>query len=41
VLSGPPVELALFLSGRRDAARTELVGDAAAVAKVEATSSGL
>ena len=41
VLSGPPVELALFLSGRRDAARTQLDGDAAAVAEVEATSSGL
>jgi uncharacterized protein (TIGR03085 family) len=41
VLTGGPVELVLFLSGRRDAARTDLAGDAAAVAAVESTSSGL
>ena len=41
VLSGPPVELVLFLGGRRAAARVDLSGDAAAVAAVESTTSGL
>ena len=41
VLSGAPVELLLFLTGRRAAAVTELDGDVAAVTKVEATASGL
>jgi uncharacterized protein (TIGR03085 family) len=41
VITGAPVELVLFLSGRRSAAQVELGGDPAAVAKVEATSSGL
>ena len=35
VLSGPPTELALYLSGRRSAAVVELSGDEAAVAAVE------
>jgi uncharacterized protein (TIGR03085 family) len=41
VLSGAPVELVLFLSGRRGAAQVGLDGDPAAVAKVQATSSDL
>jgi uncharacterized protein (TIGR03085 family) len=41
VLRGGPVELVMFLSGRRDGAEATLEGDPAAVAKVEATSSSL
>jgi uncharacterized protein (TIGR03085 family) len=41
VLSGPPVELVLYLSGRRGGSQATLDGDAAAVARVESTSSGL
>lgn len=41
VLTGGPVELALFVSGRRSAAEVTLSGDEAAVAQVEAVSSGL
>lgn len=41
VLSGGPVELVLFLSGRRGGSQASLEGDAEAVAKVEATASGL
>ena len=41
VLSGGPVELVLYLSGRRGAAEVVLSGDEAAVAKLEATASGL
>ena len=41
VLRGAPVELVLFLSGRREGSQATLEGDPAAVAKVDATSSGL
>jgi len=41
VLSGGPLELVLYLSGRRSAARIDLSGDAAAVAAVTSTASGL
>ena len=37
-LTGPPVELLLYLQGRRSASRAQLGGDAAAVAAVEAAS---
>jgi uncharacterized protein (TIGR03085 family) len=41
VLSGGPVELVLYLSGRRSAARVDLSGDPAAVAAIRGTASGL
>ena len=41
VLSGAPLELALYLSGRRGAARVELHGPAEAVAAVESAALGL
>lgn len=40
-LSGDPVELLLYLYGRKDAAEVELTGDADAVAAVQAASFGI
>ncbi|SDK54148.1 TIGR03085 family protein [Glycomyces sambucus] len=37
VLTGPPVELLLYLSGRREAARVEVAGDPGAVAALDAS----
>ena len=41
VLTGAPVELALYLSGRTAAAEVELTGDAAAIARVHDAGLGL
>jgi uncharacterized protein (TIGR03085 family) len=40
-LQGPPGELALFLSGRKDAARVELAGPPAVVARVREATLGI
>jgi uncharacterized protein (TIGR03085 family) len=40
-MTGPPGELTLFLSGRKDAAQVELDGDAEAVARVRAARFGI
>ena len=41
VLTGEPLELALYLSGRKDAAVVELSGDEAAVAAWQAAELGM
>jgi hypothetical protein len=40
-VTGPPGELLLFVSGRQDAARVELAGDAEAVEQVRRAKFGL